>query len=279
MRDWSIIVTVSRWVAVVVLGAGLALPLSAQIRGIPPSVTSIGSGSTPFTPGIGPSVTSLGPAGLVDRFGTSITVPHGQTPRFRPVHAVIPFFWPVIYQPQPQPPVVVVQAPPPVVVVVERDGGEEDSDSREPLVLEWKGDKYVRVSPGGENEEAEGGVVLEKERSAQDDRKPARRGARVRKPARRVPRAVVEESEAAKREPEPEPETPATVLVFHDGRRTDVRNYAIVADLFYDLSDRLPKKILLADLDLKATIAANEERGLEFRLPTASSPNQVITRP
>ncbi len=264
--------------AIAVLAVVIAAPLAAQIRGIPPSVTSIGSGGTPLTPGIGASVTSLGPAGLVDRVGTAITVPHAQPPRFRPVHNAVPFFWPAIYQPQPQPPVVVVQVPPPVVVVVERDrDDEEDSDRREPLVLEWKGDKYVRVSPGDEDDEAEGDITGENERSAQDGRKPSRRASRSRKPARRVPRPLAEESGPPKREPEPEP--PATVLVFRDGRRTDVKNYAIVADLFYDLSDRLPKKILLADLDLSATIAANQERGLEFRLPTASSPNQVITRP
>ncbi len=257
-----------RLLAISVLVAALQAPLAAQIRGIPPSVTSIGSGSSPTTPGIGASVTSLGAAGLGNRFGTTTfvtTVPDPHFRKFRPVHKFVPFFWPVIYQPQPQPPVVVVQPQPPVVVVVDRDDDRE-SDSREPLVLEWKGDKYVRVSPEGEDDTA-----------GEDESQRPRRSPRERKQARRAPEPLAEESVARKREPEPEP--PATVLVFLDGRRVDVRNYAIVGELFYDLSDRLPKKILLADLDLEATIAANEERGLEFRLPTASSPNQVITRP
>ncbi len=252
-----------------VLGALLLPPLAAQIRGVPPSVTSIGSGRTPMTPGIGASVTSLGPAGLVDRFGsiTSIANPQQQ---FRPVHNVVPFFWPVIYQPQPLPPVVVVQAPPTVVVVVDRDD-DEDRERREPLVLEWKDGGYVRITPSGESDEAG------QDEPSAEERRQTRRPARTRKPARRAPQPSAEDAAPPKRDPEPE--TPATVLVFRDGRRSEVRNYAIVGELFYELSDRLPRKILLSSLDLDATVIANEERGIEFRLPTASSPNQVITRP
>jgi hypothetical protein len=263
--------TVRRPLAITVLVTAMAAPLAAQIRGIPPSVTSIGSGSTPMTPGIGASVTVLGPEGLVGGFGTTTrltSVPGGQHPPVRPVHSVVPFFWPAIYQPQPQP-VVVVQPPPPVVVVVDRDGKDDDEsdDRREPLVLEWKGEKYVRISGGEE-------VKADDERSAQASDKSAKRASRVRKPTERPAEPLAETNERV-----PEPEAPATVLVFLDGRRKDVKNYAIVAEYFYDLTDRLPKKILLASLDLDATIAANEERGVDFRLPTASSPNQVMTRP
>ncbi len=264
---------VRRPLAITVLAACLTAPLYAQIRGIPPSVTSIGSGSTPMTPGIGASVTSLGPAGLIDSFGTAtrVSVPVGPHPPIRPVHHVVPFFWPVIYQPQPQP-VVVVQPQPPVVVVVERDKDDEPDDRREPLVLEWKGDKYVRVSGG--QDEGEDTADDRGDRPAQDDRKPAKKTSR--KPAQRPAEPL---ADSQPRDRLTEAERPATVLVFLDGRRKDVKNYAIVAEYFYDLTDRLPRKILLADLDLSATIAANEERGVEFRLPTASSPNQVMTRP
>ncbi len=262
---------VRRLLTIAALAGALAAPLAAQIHGIPPSVTSIGSGSTPMTPGIGASVTSLGPAGFGDRVGTATFIPDPQQRPFRPVHNVVPFFWPVVYQPQPHPPVVVVQAPPPVVVVVDRDD-EEDREPREPLVLEWKDGGYVRVTPGDESEEAG-----PDERSAAEERRRPRRSARTHKPARRLPQPLTEDSQVRQREPEPE--TPATVLVFRDGRRSEVRNYAIVGELFYDLTDRLPRKILLASLDLDATVAANEAVGLEFRLPTASSPNQVITRP
>ena len=261
---------VRRLLAIAAFAGALQAPLAAQIHGIPPSVTSIGSGSTPMTPGIGASVTSLGPAGLVDRLGSATFIPDPQPRQFHPAHNVVPFFWPAIYQPQPQPPVVVVQAPPPVVVVVDRDG-DEDRERPEPLVLEWKDGSYVRVTPGSESDDGQD------EDRAVDDRRHPRRPASAHKPARRAPQPLAEDSASPKREPEPEP--PATLLVYRDGRRSEVRNYAIVGELFYDLSDRLPRKILISSLDLEATITANEERGIEFRLPTASSPNQVITRP
>ncbi|MCI0355095.1 MAG: hypothetical protein L0099_08660 [Acidobacteria bacterium] len=260
-----------RLLAIAAFALALQAPLAAQIRGIPASVTSIGSGGTPMTPGIGASVTSLGPAGLVDRLGSATFIPDPQPRPFRPVHNVVPFFWPVIYQPQPQPPVVVVQAPPPVVVVVDRDD-DEDRERREPLVLEWKDGGYIRVTPGDEGDDAGEG-----ESRAAEERPRPRRSERAHRPARRIPQPSVEDAAPPRREPDPE--TPATVLVYRDGRRSEVRNYAIVGELFYDLSDRLPRKILLSSLDLDATTAANEERGVEFRLPTASSPNQVMTRP
>ena len=37
------------------------------------------------------------------------------------------------------------------------------------------------------------------------------------------------------------------------------------------------RKVLLADLDLPATIKQNQERGLKFDLP--SGPNEVVLRP
>jgi hypothetical protein len=83
----------------------------------------------------------------------------------------------------------------------------------------------------------------------------------------------VREDEQRPRELEP------AVLVFLDGKRSEVTNFAIVGPVLYDLSDRRSRKIQLAELDLPATIAANDERGIAFRLPPASSPNQVITRP
>jgi len=63
------------------------------------------------------------------------------------------------------------------------------------------------------------------------------------------------------------PAMPATVLVFRDGRRVDVRNYAIVGQTLWAFSERQARKILLSELDLDATIRVNEERGLRFFVP------------
>ena len=66
---------------------------------------------------------------------------------------------------------------------------------------------------------------------------------------------------------EPVSAQPSTVLVFKDGHQSDVLNYAIVGDTLFDFADGRTRKILLADLDLKATQKANDDRGVDFRIP------------
>jgi hypothetical protein len=61
--------------------------------------------------------------------------------------------------------------------------------------------------------------------------------------------------------------TPATVLVFRDQRRMEVQNYAIVGQTLWAFAPQHNQKIPLSDLDLQATIKANDERGTEFRVP------------
>jgi hypothetical protein len=71
--------------------------------------------------------------------------------------------------------------------------------------------------------------------------------------------------------PPPPPETPQrpTVLVFKDGHKQEVGNYAIVGSNLFDLSSGRRQKIALSDLDVDATQKANEDRGVDFRLPSA----------
>ena len=57
-----------------------------------------------------------------------------------------------------------------------------------------------------------------------------------------------------------------TVLVFRDGHQQEVTNYAIMGDTVY-VFDKGHKKIALADLDVPATVKANDDRGLEFKVP------------
>src|SRR5438132_6679579 len=66
--------------------------------------------------------------------------------------------------------------------------------------------------------------------------------------------------------PAPKP-LPATILVYRDGHRSEVRDYAIAGDTLYDLGNGLMKKIKLSDLDLDATTKVNDERGVAFNLP------------
>jgi len=66
---------------------------------------------------------------------------------------------------------------------------------------------------------------------------------------------------------EPVAAQPLTVLVFKDGHQSDVLNYAIVGDTLFDFAAGRTRKIPLADLDLKATQKANDDRGVDFQIP------------
>jgi len=68
---------------------------------------------------------------------------------------------------------------------------------------------------------------------------------------------------------EPVPAQPSTVLVFKDGHQSDVLNYAIVGGTLFDFAEGRTHKIQLADLDLKATQKANDDRGVDFQIPPA----------
>jgi hypothetical protein len=60
---------------------------------------------------------------------------------------------------------------------------------------------------------------------------------------------------------------PSTVLVFRDQRKKEVQNYAIIGQTLWNFAPQHTEKIPLSDLDLLATIKANDERGVDFRLP------------
>jgi hypothetical protein len=84
-----------------------------------------------------------------------------------------------------------------------------------------------------------------------------------------------EDQTAEKNRPEAPAPAPAeqdpTVLVYRDGRRREVRNYAIVGPTLYDFADGRSRKVPLAELDLVATHQVNEERGVYFYVPAERS--------
>lgn len=67
--------------------------------------------------------------------------------------------------------------------------------------------------------------------------------------------------------PEPVVTQPTTMLIFKDGHRSEVVNYAIVGDTLFDFSGDRTHKIPIADLDIPATRKANDALGVEFKLP------------
>lgn len=79
-----------------------------------------------------------------------------------------------------------------------------------------------------------------------------------------------------------QPELPPALLIFRDGHHQEVSSYAIIGPALYAsgsywTNGYWTQKILLADLDLAATLQANQQRGVNFVLPSA--PDQVVTRP
>jgi hypothetical protein len=63
---------------------------------------------------------------------------------------------------------------------------------------------------------------------------------------------------------------PQTVLVFKDGHRVEVGNYAILGETLFDLTPGHPRRIAIASLDLDATRQQNDDRGVVFQLPASA---------
>jgi hypothetical protein len=80
---------------------------------------------------------------------------------------------------------------------------------------------------------------------------------------------------------------PRTVLIFRDGHREEVADYAIVGRVIYahragangsdDQNGYGLNNIQVSALDVPATVRTNRENGVNFALP--DGPNQVVTRP
>ncbi len=58
-----------------------------------------------------------------------------------------------------------------------------------------------------------------------------------------------------------------TVLVFRDRHTEEIQNYAITGKTLWVFNEQRARKIPLAELDLPATTKANEDRGIDFRVP------------
>lgn len=233
---WGIIFSMKRGLALTLLTLATSVVVSAQIHGVPPSVTSFGPGRGP-APGVPASVTSLGPRGLTGsfsqgRFGNGIAFGHHpgfingfgnhefhRHRRFFPAIVSPYYYYPYYgwgypfdsydasaYQQQ-----TYQQPTQPVVVVVDP----KSSDDR-------YGDHSFN------------------ERSSPP------------------------QAQAALA---PAPEQDPTVLVFRDGHKQEIRNYAIVGQMLWDFGAKGTHKIPLSDLDLDTTRKLNDERGVEFVLP------------
>src|SRR5216684_7087154 len=58
-----------------------------------------------------------------------------------------------------------------------------------------------------------------------------------------------------------------TILVFRDGRRSEVQNFAIVGQTLWVFTEQRARKIPVSDLNVEATKEVNVGRGIDLRLP------------
>jgi hypothetical protein len=155
----------------------------------------------------------------------------------------------------PSPNVIVVQSPP--APPAQTSAPIEEHKAAAPLLIEWQGDRYVRVTSGSIN----GSRTIQPDYVAD-------------KTERHSTRAVPETRSIT--------EPPPTTFIFRDGHQEQSSDYSIISGVIYTCGDywtsgSWSKQIPLAQLDLPATVKANQDRRAPFRLPTA--PNEVITRP
>ena len=85
----------------------------------------------------------------------------------------------------------------------------------------------------------------------------------------REEQASREQARQAALQPRPSVEDKAapTILVFRDGRRSEVKNFAIVGQTLWVFTEQRARKISVSDLNVEATKEVNAGRGVDFRLP------------
>ena len=224
-----------------------ALAASAQINGAPASVTSYGFGGHAYPNAPRASVTSLGPNGYGSR-----SLPAYQGPRFTTTPVVNPNsgghhhghtypYYPAYY---PYYPVIdpytygnVYAGPGDSAAVQEEDPAQYQGG---PTIFDRRGSGQLYPNDYTRERAAVPPVA---------DNSPAPSASQASAP--------------------PEMPQPPTILVFKDGHKQEVTNYAIIGSSLFDLSSARRQKIAIADLDLTATQKANEAQGIEFKLPAA----------
>jgi len=160
-----------------------------------------------------------------------------------------------------EPVVVNEQAEPVAVETRPRTSEKSEPKPADPVMIEWQNNHFVRLNDAQAN--AASASTIPSDYSEQATKKPR---------TRTNSSAAVADS--TKFSP--------TILVFRDGRRSEVDSYAIIGRTLYESSadqsaGYTSGKIELADLNIPETIKLNQSRGIRFVLPSA--PNEVVTRP
>jgi hypothetical protein len=250
--------------AIALLAVAVFLPLSPaqQLRGpaisipVPTSVSSSSGASSSL------SLPLASARGLSVTFGERGAMRHFHRP---PLVLATPYLYsdypdsdypaePAVVE-APQPQVIVVQIPPNVAAAPKEA-------KPEPLLIEWQGDRYVRI--GGAEGTTERGTRAPLDYVGAVTAKPTAKQAEASAPTL------------------PAPVLPPVVLVYRDGRQEEIRDYTIADGVIYARGDYWTdgywnKKIQLAALNLPATMKASQDHGVKFVLP--AFPNEVVMRP
>jgi hypothetical protein len=136
----------------------------------------------------------------------------------------------------------------------------------EPLVVELRGDHWVRLTGYGASEisnQLPASQII-----------PAAPAATSTKSKSKVADAAAVSSAEEK--------LPPAILVFRDGHREEISRYTIINKTIavksdYYASGSWTRKIQIADLNVPATLQANRDANTKFALPTR--PNEVVMRP
>ena len=206
----------------------------AQVNGTPASVTSPGFGGRPVN-GTPPSVTALGPRGFAPNHGFTVTTngPRNGDGHHRHHHAE--FAAPALGYAVPVP------------YAVDLGAADADDANADDPDAQYQG----------------GPTIFDRRGSGASSYVP---------PVKDVPTPhAVRDADATPADPDP-PQAP-TLLVFKDGHKVEVGNYAIVGPTLFDLTPGHPRRVLLADLDLEATCQQNDDRGVTFQLPPSAQAN------
>jgi hypothetical protein len=234
-----------------------------QLHGVPSSITSPGTDGSLH--GVPASVTSPTPATNQNRrvfIGNRNRVRFGNP---RNIHrrrelVPVPIFIPVYDYSDPA----VSQADPPLAneaySPAENDGSSEAADAEREAYNRGAHDALARQ----DRDSRYGDHYLDSR-----EKPKAAKAARATDKQTDKQKADAEEtaSGSAPSAPEPEEDTPATVFIFKDGHKLQTQNFAIVGQTLVDFSNKAPRKIKFTDLDLDATRKANDDLGIDLRLP------------
>jgi hypothetical protein len=145
----------------------------------------------------------------------------------------------------------------------------------QPLMIELRGDHYVRITSGHETSENDSSA-------ANYQQPPIAGSARAHSAPAQPAGAPIEISGSSSQPARTAEDLQPAVLIYRDGHTESVRDYAITAGKLYARGNYYSdgywtKTIDLAALNIPATISSNAGHGIDFILPAA--PNEVVTRP